>query len=36
MKGKKVYVGTTVKFNADEVMIPTRVIWEDGHEYIID
>lgn len=32
----KVYVGTTAKFNADGVMIPTSVIWEDGHEYIID
>ncbi len=30
------YVGTTAKFNADGVMIPTRVIWEDSHEYIID
>lgn len=32
----KVYVGAKAKFNADGVMIPTSVIWEDGHEYIID
>lgn len=32
----KVYVGVTARFNADGVMIPTSVIWEDGCEYEID
>ena len=31
-KGIKVYVGATASFNTDGVMIPTSVIWEDGHE----
>ncbi len=35
-RGVKVYVGTTATFNADGVMIPTSVIWEDGREFIID
>ena len=32
----KVYVQTTVSFDANGNMIPTSLIWEDGHEYIID
>lgn len=32
----KVYVGAKARFNADGLMVPTSVIWEDGHEYEID
>ena len=32
----KVYVGAKARFNADGLMIPTSVIWDDGHEYEID
>ena len=32
----KVYVQTKVSFDANGTMIPTSLIWEDGHEYIID
>lgn len=32
----KVYVDVTAKFNADGLLIPTSIIWEDGRRYVID
>jgi len=32
----KVYVAATAKFNAEWIMIPTSLTWEDGHRYAID
>lgn len=32
----KVYVAATATFNADGVMIPTSIVWEDGCRYEID
>ena len=36
MMNVKVYVAVKATFNDDGVMLPTTVIWEDGHEYLID
>ena len=30
------YVPVTVEFRADGIMIPQKIIWEDGREYEID
>ncbi len=35
-KDIKVYVAVNATFDADGVIIPTSVIWENGREYIID
>ena len=32
----KVYVSVKVDFREDGVMLPRRIVWEDGHEYEID
>ncbi|MGM9522363.1 MAG: hypothetical protein ACI3VB_07795 [Oscillospiraceae bacterium] len=32
----KVYVGVKAIFRPDGRLLPTSVIWEDGHEYEID
>ena len=32
----KVYVQVNADFNADGVMLPKTVIWEDGEKYVID
>lgn len=32
----KVYVAATAAFNADGIMIPTSIVWEDGCRYEID
>ena len=32
----KVYVAATAVFNEDGIMIPTSLVWEDGHRYEID
>lgn len=32
----KVYVDVTAKFNADGLLVPTSIIWEDGRRYVID
>lgn len=32
----KVYVDITAKFNADGLLVPTSIIWEDGRRYVID
>ena len=32
----KVYVLVNADFNADGVMLPKTVIWEDGEKYVID
>ena len=32
----KVYVVVTAKFNADGILLPTSITWEDGRRYIID
>ena len=32
----KVYVAATADFNEDGIMLPTSLVWEDGHRYEID
>ena len=32
----KVYVAVTAKFNADGILLPTSITWEDGKRYLID
>ena len=32
----KVYVQVKVDFREDGIMLPRKIIWEDGHEYEID
>lgn len=32
----KVYVQVNADFNADGVMLPRELIWEDGEKYVID
>ena len=32
----KVYVEVTATFNADGVLIPTSIIWENGRRYLIE
>ena len=32
----KVYVDVTAKFNADGLLHPTSITWEDGRRYLID
>jgi len=32
----KVYVGVTVDFSEDGVMLPRELVWEDGERYTID
>ena len=34
--GIKVYVQVKVDFREDGVMLPRRIVWEDGREYEID
>ena len=36
MMNIKVYVAVKATFNDDGIMLPTSLIWEDGHEYPID
>ena len=35
-QNSKVYVDVTAKFNADGLLVPTSIIWEDGRRYVID
>lgn len=35
-KSIKVYVAVSVDFNADGVMLPRQIVWEDGAHYEID
>lgn len=32
----KVYVDVTAKFNANGLLVPISIIWEDGRRYVID
>jgi len=32
----KVYVAVQAAFNADGIMLPQVITWEDGHKYTID
>ena len=32
----KVYVDVTAKFNADGLLYPASITWEDGRRYLID
>ena len=32
----KVYVDVTAKFNAEGLLYPTSITWEDGRRYLID
>lgn len=36
MNDVKVYVSVKVSFAADGKMLPTEIVWEDGHRYQID
>ena len=36
MNATKVYVPVTAAFNADGQLIPTSIMWENGHVYQID
>ena len=36
MSGSKVYVGVNADFREDGVMLPRKIIWEDGTGYEID
>ena len=36
MSEAKVYVGVKADFREDGVMLPRRIVWEDGREYDID
>ena len=36
MSDKKVYVSVTAAFTSDGRMTPVSLVWEDGHEYLID
>ncbi len=35
-KQQKVYVAVKVDFREDGIMLPRKITWEDGREYIID
>ena len=36
MSGSKVYVAVNVDFREDGIMLPRKIIWEDGTGYEID
>ncbi len=36
MVDAKVYVGVKADFREDGVMLPRRIVWEDGREFVID
>ena len=36
MNNSKVYVDVDARFSKDGTLMPTAIIWEDGHRYEID